>query len=204
MIRWVAILVSVGLLSAACGSGETAVSNGPVLSGFERTPTPSVSGSVLPELTNDDAPFALEASADDGLLLVYFGFTHCPDVCPTTLADLRAALDQLEPATRERVEIAMVTVDPERDTADVLPGYVRSFLPDAVALRTGSDSDLQAVADAFGVTYEVTKTDEGVEVIHTGSVYAVAPNGDLLISWPFGVTPEDLTKDIQILLGRLV
>ena len=136
--------------------------------------------------------------------LIFFGFTFCPDVCPTTLADLRAALDQLEPATRERVEIAMVTVDPERDTADVLPGYVRSFLPDAVALRTGSDSDLQAVADAFGVTYEVTKTDDGVEVIHTGSVYAVAPNGDLLISWPFGVTPEDLTKDIQILLGRLV
>ena len=197
------MLLSIGIVAAGCASANTAESSADVLSGFERTPTPSVRGSTLPELTSDDAPFAFEAEADDGLLLVYFGFTNCPDVCPTTLADLRAALDRLESADRERVGTAMVTVDPNRDTAEVFPNYVRSFIPDAAALRTSSDSELQSAADAFGVTYEVTETDHGIEVTHTGSLYAVAPNGDLLISWPFGVTPEDLNKDIKILLGRL-
>lgn len=194
------ILLALALGVASCGSAEPTSA---VLSGFERTPTPSVIDASLPEITNDNAPFTFQAQADDGLLLVYFGFTHCPDVCPTTLSDLRNALDRLEPSDRERVGTAMVTVDPDRDTADVLPNYVRSFLPDALALRSTSDSELQFAAEAFGVTYEVTETDDGVEVIHTGSLYAVAPNGDLLISWPFGVTPDDLNKDIEILLGRL-
>ncbi len=203
MIRWSIAIAALGLVATACAGTGSNATDAPVLSGFERTPTPSVSGASLPEVTNDDQSFRFEAQSKDGLLLVYFGFTHCPDVCPTTLADLRAALDQLDPSERSRIETAMVTVDPDRDTADVLPNYVRSFLPDAAALRTESDAELRATADAFGVTYEVTETATGVEVIHTGSLYAVAPNGDLLISWPFGVTPEDLNKDLRILLGRV-
>lgn len=203
MKTWLVVLLATGLAVSACAGNTDSETGSSVLSGFERTPTPSVAGASLPEITNANAPFTFEAGADDGLLVVYFGFTHCPDVCPTTLADLRSALDLLDPGDRARIETAMVTVDPDRDTADVLPNYVRSFLPNAAALRSESEAELRAAADAFGVTYEVTETSDGVEVIHTGSLYAVAPNGDLLISWPFGVTPEDLNKDLQILLGRV-
>ncbi|MFW2382478.1 MAG: SCO family protein [Acidimicrobiales bacterium] len=192
-------LLTLSLLAAACGGS----SEQQTLSGFERTPTPVVNEARLPEATNDGEPFAFEAEGDDELLLVYFGFTNCPDVCPTTLADLRLALDAMQQDERGMIDVAMITVDPNRDTDEVLTGYVRSFVPDAAAVRTAVDSDLRVVAEAFGADYEVTTDDEGrFEVIHTGSLYAVNSAGELLVSWPFGVPPEDITKDLRILLER--
>lgn len=194
-----AALLMIGVLTAACGQSADEVT----LSGFERTPTPLVGGVELPEATNQGEPFTFRATADGRLLLVYFGFTNCPDVCPTTLADLRVALDALDQDERGMIDTAMVTVDPARDTDEVLSGYVRSFVPDADAVRTAVDADLREVADAFGADYEVTANDEGdIEVIHTGSLYAVNRAGELLVSWPFGVTSEDITKDLTLLLGR--
>ena len=78
-----------------------------------------------------------------------------------------------------------------------------SFLPDSAAIRTEVDSDLRAVATAFGADYGVTTADDGtIEVIHTGSLYAVNSSGELLLSWPFGVPSSDIAKDLEILLDR--
>jgi protein SCO1/2 len=193
----VATLVAASMLVASCSKDQT------VLSGFERIPTPVVNDAQLPEATNGGEPFRFEANGEAQLLVVYFGFTNCPDVCPTTLADLRVALDSMDPDERAMIETAMVTVDPNRDTDDLLSGYVRSFLPDAAAIRTTVDPDLRVVADAFGADYDVTVDDEGaVEVIHTGSLYAVNHAGELLVSWPFGVPAGDITNDLRLLLER--
>ncbi len=192
------ICFTLALLLAACGSSADET-----LSGFERTPTPIVNVETLPEVTDAGSPFRFEAPQTDGVLVVYFGYTNCPDVCPTTLFDLRTALDSMESSQRDRIETAMVTIDPNRDTDEVITGYVRSFLPEAAAVRTTVDADLRVVADAFGADYGVTETADGeIDVLHTGSLYAVNGAGELLVSWPFGVTSEDLAKDLGILLER--
>lgn len=133
---------------------------------------------------------------------MYFGYTSCPDVCPTTLADTRTALERLGDGPG-RVNLAMATIDPDRDTDDVLSSYVRSFIPDAHALRTTDEAALRAAADVFGVSYSVTENADGeTDVSHTGSLYAVDDQGNLLVSWPFGVTIDDLARDLEILLDR--
>jgi protein SCO1/2 len=198
-LRLIVVFLSVAVISAACGQSTADAT----LSGFERTPTPVVSDAPLPEATNDGEPFTFRAGGEGQLLVVYFGFTNCPDVCPTTLADLRVALDALDTEDRDKIDTAMITVDPARDTDEVLSGYVRSFVPNAAAVRTTVDADLRVVADTFGADYEVTADDEGnIEVIHTGSLYAVNQAGELLVSWPFGVPAEDITKDLSLLLQR--
>jgi protein SCO1/2 len=140
-------------------------------------------------------------AADRGLLLVYFGYTLCPDVCPTTMSDLRLALGDLAGEDRSRVGVAMVTVDPDRDTPSILGSYVRSFVPDGHALRTDDAALLARVAQAFGAGYGVTETADGtIEVSHTAFTYAVDDDGRLLLQWPFGTRWEDIRDDIETLL----
>jgi protein SCO1/2 len=147
------------------------------------------------------APFEFRAAEGD-VLLVYFGYTSCPDVCPTTMADIARARKALG-ERGDRVELAMVTIDPDRDTDEVIQGYVEGFVGDGVGLRTGDPAQLQAAADLFGVFFEVTTADDGdVEVLHTGSLFGVDDEGRLVASWPFGTPASDLTSDLELLLGE--
>jgi len=172
------------------------------LSGIRRTPLPTVSGTTLPDASDGGIDFDFQAASGD-VLLVYFGYTACPDVCPTTLADLRVALEDLG-SDAEKVEVAMVTVDPDRDTGEVLTRYVQSFVDGAHALRTDDPDRLAAAADAFGASYAVTTDDDGtVEVIHSAFVYAVDDQGRLQVTWPFGTTVDDIRSDLQILVASL-
>lgn len=140
----------------------------------------------------------------NGILLVYFGYTMCPDVCPTTMSDLRLALEDLSRSDRERVQVALVTVDPERDTAAVLGRYVRHFVPDGHALRTTDAGLLREVARGFGAGYEVRRTPEGeVEVSHTAFLYAVDGDGRLVLQWAFGTRWKVLRDDVEALLARI-
>lgn len=183
---------------AACGS-----SNEPVtLSGWVREPLPTVDTVALPDVTAADAPFEFRAP-EGGLLLVYFGFTFCPDMCPTTLSDVQGALSELGEKA-DNVEVAFVTVDPDRDVGDALTGYIGFFTDgEGHALRTDDPAALQEAADAFGVEYEVVVDDEGnVDVGHTAHLYAVDDQGRLLVTWPFGVTSEALANDITYLLSE--
>lgn len=183
--------VVAALLLGGCAQRE--------LSGFVREPTPLVGEFGLPDVSRGGDRFVFRAD-DGGLLLVYFGYTACPDVCPTTLADTRTALARLGDEA-DRVDLAMATVDPGRDTDDVVTSYVQSFIPEGHALRTVEDADLRTAAAAFGVAYDVTVGDDGdVEVTHTGSLYAVDDEGRLLVTWPFGTTIDDLAADLELLL----
>ncbi|MGE0732954.1 MAG: SCO family protein, partial [Acidimicrobiia bacterium] len=132
----------------------------------------------------------------------YFGYTSCPDVCPTTLADLKVVFEDLG-AAADRVELAMVTIDPEVDTAELLTAYVRSFVPGAHAIVTSDDAALRAAADAFGADYGAVINADGVrEVFHTASVYAVDEAGEIRVSWSYGTPADDVVHDLRLLLDR--
>lgn len=188
-----AVVLTAMAFVASC-SGEDAQ-----LAGSVRTPLPQLGDLTLPDAGQDGASFAMRA-ADGGLLVVYFGYTSCPDVCPTTLADLRKAFRELgDDATR--VAVAMATVDPNRDTDEVITNYVQSFIPGAHGLRTEDDALLSSVAEAFGAVYSVTTAANGdVDVVHSGQVYVIDDQGRLQVTWPFGMTAADMAGDLELLL----
>ena len=96
----------------------------------------------------------------------------------------------------------MVTVDPDRDLA-VLDGYVKSFIPTAIALGTTDESELAAAAQPFGASYLVESVGADIEVAHSTSLYVVDDQGTLLLTWPFGVPSSDISADLNDLLdGR--
>jgi protein SCO1 len=167
------------------------------LAGYRRDPAPAVGDVTLPDLTDGGTDFAMSADPD-GVLLVYFGYTNCPDFCPTTLSDVKLARQRLDDP--DAVDVAMVTVDPGRDLP-VLASYVTSFVADAHALGTDDFAVLDQAAAPFGVSYEVRQSDTGeIEVAHTTALYAVDDAGQLVLTWPFGVSIDDLAADIEQLL----
>jgi protein SCO1/2 len=189
---------------AACGAGrgsDAARPGGPGLNGLVRRPLPDVGALALPDAARDGEPTPFRARAG-GVLLVAFGYTSCPDICPTTMADLRLARSELG-RDRDRVDVAMVTVDPRRDTAAVLTSYVQHFFPHGRALRTDAPGALRAAADGFGVQYEVTVSpDTGQEEVgHTSLVYAVDDHGRVRVAWPFGMDYREITGDLRRLLA---
>lgn len=188
-------VVAATLLLAACGGDDEAE-----FAGYVRTPAPEVGELSLPDVGDDGDEFAFRAD-DDQLLLVYFGFTNCPDFCPTTMSDVSLALARLDPELADRVQVAMVSVDPERDLP-VLDGYVTSFVDGAHALGTDDLDRLAQVAAPFGAAYDITVVDGETEVGHTTSLYAVDDRGLLALTWPFGVPIDDLAADIEALLEQ--
>jgi protein SCO1/2 len=174
------------------------------IEGLRRDPPLDVTGVTLPEVSPDqpEQPFELVPQPGN-LLFVYFGYTHCPDLCPTTMADLRKGLKQLGPDA-ERVEVAFVTVDPERDTADVLPAYLDSFVDGAHALRTDDPAALQAAEDAFLASSTITPLDDGTySVSHTAFSSIVDEHGVVVAEWPFGFSADSMARDLRILLAEV-
>lgn len=191
--RLISLALLLGLLVVACGAGSEE------LTGFVREPVPDVGDRTLPAVSSGGADFSLVAP-DDGLLVVYFGYTSCPDVCPTTMSDLRSAVKDLG-NDADRVEVAMATIDPGRDHDELLTNYVHAFFGDGHALRTDDPDELASVAEVFGAVYSVEETADGdIEVVHTGHTYVVDDQGKLRLTWPFGTTTEDMTSDMRILL----
>lgn len=180
------------LVVSACGD------SGPyVPAGLVRTPFPDVGSLSLPESTANGAEFAFRAQPGEFLLL-YFGYTGCPDICPTTLADLRSALRQIGEDRAERVAVAFATIDPERDLDSVMTAYIHAFFPDGHGLRTDDPERLAAAATPLGVNYDVWTNDEGyVEVIHSAFTYVIDDQGLLRLIWPFGTEPEDIARDLK-------
>jgi protein SCO1/2 len=194
-MKVVLLALVVTLTLTACGGSDDRTYAGIVLD-----PAPSVGDLSLPDAARGGAETALRGP-QDGVLLAYLGFTHCPDVCPTTLADVKGILADLPKDERERVDVAMITIDPERDTAEVLPQYVAFFAPDGRALRTDDAERLRAVATALGASYNVREGTDGTpEVSHTAALYAIDPDGQMLVQWPFGTTKEVIAADLALAL----
>jgi protein SCO1/2 len=133
-------------------------------------------------------------------VVLFFGFTHCPDVCPTTLADMAQVKRKLGPLG-ERVQVLFVTVDPERDTLDKLAKYVPAFDPSFLGLR-GSLEDTRAVAREFKIYFEKRPgaTPGEYAIDHSAQSYVIDPQGRLRLFVRHERIGEDLAPDLRTLL----
>ncbi len=123
-------------------------------------------------------------------------------MCPTTLSEVKKALARIGDKAAG-VDLAMITVDPTRDSGEVLTKYVQTFVKGSHALRTEDDSALQAVAKGFGTAYSVTKNAAGEEqVTHSGNLYVVDPDGTVVLEWPFGLKAQAIADDLETLFGK--
>lgn len=194
--RLAGIAAVAALLAVGCGDDSPAG-----LTGIVREPAPDVGGVVLPDEANGGSDFATRAEPGR-LLLVYFGYTSCPDICPTTLADLRTAVRGLGD-DGDRVDVAIITVDPDRDVPERVADYIHAFFDDGHALRTEDQNQLAAAADKYGAAFEVTTTADGtIEVAHSAFLYVVDSGGRILVQWPFGTLSEDMQKDLEYLFAE--
>jgi protein SCO1/2 len=131
-------------------------------------------------------------------VVLFFGFTRCPDVCPTTLAEIAGAVKTLGPDA-ERVQVLFVTVDPERDTPQALREYVGAFDPRFIALR-GDEAATQRVAKEFKIYYEKRKQGETYTIDHSAQAYVLDPQGRLRLLVRHDRIGKDLAPDLRTLL----
>lgn len=135
------------------------------------------------------------------VVLLYFGYTHCPDVCPTTMADLRVALSELE-AQANDIQVIMVSVDPERDSPEWLADYVHRF-DDRFVGVTGPLDQVTEIATAFGIHFHkhAGSVATGYLIDHTAKVLVIDRQGNMRMFFPFGQTSEEMAEDLRYMLS---
>lgn len=188
--------VLVLLLGAGCRTEPAA----PVPAAAEELPILPIGGDFT--LTNQDAqPFEL-ASLRGKVVLVFFGYTMCPDACPTTLSKLSAAYARLTEEERARVKALYVSVDPERDTPKVMKEHLTYFGVDAVGL-TGSPEDTAKVARQFGAHFERSSepTAAGYLMSHTVSMFGLDARGQTRLLIDYEANVDTVVRSIRQLLA---
>jgi protein SCO1/2 len=188
MTRVLSILLLLAL--AACGRGEM------------RPGVTDITG-VMPDLKltmqrANDGAWVTQDSYRGKITLLYFGYTHCPDVCPATLSNLADVLKDLGPRAND-VRVLFVSVDPARDNLAALKEYANAFAPQIDGLR-GSDNEIAKLAQRYRVLYSVTKTDKGIEVMHSGSVFLFDSHGKAREVMTSTSDTGDVAADIENLM----
>jgi protein SCO1/2 len=152
------------------------------------------------ELTKSNGEIFRLSEQKGKIVLLFFGYSACPDVCPTTLAELRLVMEELGGKT-SGVQVVFVSVDPERDTPEKIQQYVAHFNPNFIGL-SGSPEDLQIIWDDYGVFREIVESESafGYIINHTARTYLIDQNGSLRLSYGFQTPVEDMVHDIEILL----
>jgi protein SCO1/2 len=162
-------------------------------------------------LQSADPAFDFALSAADGktvklsdykgkVVLLYFGYTFCPDVCPATLANAGQAIRSLG-KKGEQIQLIMISVDPERDSPEKLAEYVTHFHPSFVGV-TGTDDQISEAAALYGVFYQKSEgsASTGYLMDHTATLMVIDKNGFLKLLIPFGATVEEIASDLKNLL----
>ncbi|MBI5109068.1 MAG: SCO family protein [Rhodocyclales bacterium] len=182
--RFAAAVVALAMLGA-CSDPATVV------------PSPPGGDFVLPSSNGPLDTRALRGK----VLLIYFGYVNCPDVCPVSIAAGAGALNTLSPAERERTRMIMISVDPERDTPAALKNYVAYFHPRMLG-AVGSASDTATVARQFGAGYlrQPTRPDGSYAVDHSSQTYVVDREGRLVEMLSLGTPPEKIASAVRKLL----
>lgn len=200
------------LVLAACGDDVK-------LSDPEKdTPTPAPGAyrselfGVVPETETIIADFTLESTTGTPFTLseqsgkitvIYFGFTACPDVCPLTFTELRKAYQTLG-SPQDKLNILMITIDPERDSLDILGNYLGIYNADFIGLR-GEGDTLEAVKKAFGVVAAKVELEDsalGYTMDHTANVFILGPDGELIAQFAHGATGSNFAHDLQLILDN--
>jgi protein SCO1 len=135
------------------------------------------------------------------LVVLFFGYTHCPDVCPTTLSDMAEAFKLLPAGASGKVQVLFVSVDPERDTPEVLKAYVPYFHPSFLGLL-GSPAQVAQAARNFRIVYRrhVEPGASDYLVDHSAGSYVLDGRGRLRLYLPYGHSPQDIANDLSVLL----
>jgi protein SCO1 len=148
------------------------------------------------KLTDQNGRTVTDADFKGKPSLVFFGFTHCPDACPTTLLELSDVLQKLGPDS-SRIHVLFITVDPERDDAASLKDYLSSFNPQVIGL-TGDAAAIAAVAREYRVYYKKVPTDDGDYTMdHTAVVYLMDRQGRFVAPFNLRRSPEDAAADLR-------
>jgi protein SCO1/2 len=196
MSKLFAALVLISALAlAGCGGHAAAVStdaSGGGLRGLTPKPLPHTPAFTLTDTAG--RPFDFAARARGKLVYLYFGYTHCPDVCPATMGDLAYAVRRLPRSVRRRIEVVFVTVDPRRDTRTVLRTWLDHFGRAFVGL-TGSRAQIERAEEASGVPFVPGKV-----TTHSSLVLAYSPDGIAHVVYTQGFTPGDYAHDLPLLL----
>ncbi len=152
------------------------------------------------ELIKSDGELFRLSEQNGKIVLLFFGYTSCPDVCPTTLAELKLVMDDLGNKT-ERVQVIFVSVDPQRDTPEKIQKYVEHFNTAFIGL-SGPLEDLEKIWKGYGVFREEVKSESafGYIVNHTARTYLIDTNGNLRLSYGFQTPVEDIVHDLELLL----
>jgi protein SCO1 len=134
------------------------------------------------------------------VVMLFFGYTSCPDICPTTLAEFKQSLDELGNKSNQ-VQVLFVTVDPQRDTPERVQEYVDHFNPNFIGL-SGSETELAQVWNEYGVFREIVNgtSAAGYLVNHTARVTLIDQQGNLRVSFGFDTPVKDIVHDLKLLL----
>lgn len=196
LLRLIPILLLMAMLSA-CGSQEADPSQ------FRGTMMPAAVAAPDFALTDGDGETVSLSDFRDEMVLLYFGYTFCPDICPTTLAELAKVQRELDDAG-EKIQVVMVTVDPDRDTPEKLAEYVNHFHPDFVGL-SGSKEEIDAAGEGFGLYYQKNEGSEatGYLVDHTARVFVIDQEGNYQLSFSYGTPVEDIVHDLRLLMRSM-
>ena len=205
-LRWVPAVVALAVALSACGDAADVATTAPAeptttlpaeagIAGYSRTPNPNVSDLEFLDFSDDPAgvPYS-PVAADGNLLLVYFGYLSCPDVCPLTLSDIRRALDSMSPELAARVETAMISVDPERDTGEEIANYLDVFTINNHALLAPDSVALDAAGERFSAIWRIPEHEEGETywVDHSAVLYVVDDTGDVVWEFPYRTEAEPM------------
>jgi len=155
--------------------------------------------------SSNGKPYDLATAATKPLTLVFFGYTHCPDICQVVMANIASAMTRLDSTEKSRVGMVFVTTDPARDSAPVLHDYVRRFDPRFTG-ATGKMSDIVALATALGVPIEkgAKLPSGGYDVAHGTQILGVVPGRRAPYVWTEGTDPSALADDIRTILAEKV
>jgi protein SCO1/2 len=199
-----AVLAAAGSM-AGCGASNrtapaaaTTTPGNSQLRGLVPTPLPRTPDFTLTDTSG--RPFNFPARTRGKLAYLYFGYTHCPDVCPTTIGDLAAALRLVKPSVRRRVEVVFVTVDPSRDTARVLRAWLDHYNHSFVGLR-GSEREILAAGRASGVPLVAPPRHHPASygVDHSTFVLPYSRDGRAHVVYTQGFKAADYAHDMKLL-----
>ncbi|MDX6363623.1 SCO family protein [Streptomyces sp. NPDC058274] len=202
-----ALFAAAALTLSACGSddGNKPVAEVSAEAGSERAATVLDQPFEKPDLVLTDThgkKYDLRAETKGRPTLIYFGYTHCPDVCPLTMNNLAVAKKQLPKAEQDKLRIVFVTTDPDRDTPAALGEWLKGIDSDVVGL-TGDFSTIQAGARTLGISIEPSKKDKNGKVVsvHGTQVIAFSPKtDDGYVLYGEDATVDDYTKDLPKLI----
>jgi len=195
-VRLLAVIVAGFLIGALGGAALLVLSQG------GQGPAVQTSGKALIggpfTLVGRDGKPVTDQAFRGKYMLVFFGFTHCPDICPAELQVMAAALDELGPKANEIIPI-FITLDPERDTPMVVSDYVTNFSPRFVGL-TGSSEQIAAAAKAYRVVYSKFQQDNSssdYSIDHSAFVYLMGKDGEYITHFAYGTPLSQMTETLR-------